>query len=182
VAARPPVGHHFHVIVVQRVRIRWCAESRGSVAAVQRRGIPDAYPLPAPAGEDPFVHDILCDEQAGYAPQATAVADPAHVGLQVAVHSDLAVVRRRAHLGDSYPRRGAGRLFSLRPGATGRYYSNYRFTGRLPSHRGHWWYEQWTISVAHVDSWAPDLFAGGPDAIVDARVRLYGGRRLPVNR
>lgn len=59
------VGHSHAVIVIQRVRVRWGADVRGSQHAKLRSGLPDAFTLP---GVEPGIAGV----KAG--PSATAVS------------------------------------------------------------------------------------------------------------
>ena len=163
------------MIVVQRVRVRWGARSRGAPAANLRRGLPERYPLPSTLPDaDLVLHDVVADEAAGYEPSAQVA-----VGAEAAARAWLRVTPvdhgievRRQPGWDAYPRRQyPARLFTLLPGQVGRYRANFRFVGCQSAPRGH--YEQWTVHVAHgVDEFA----AARVDHDVDHRVRLYGGR------
>ncbi|GAA5066187.1 hypothetical protein HNP84_001189 [Thermocatellispora tengchongensis] len=168
------------MVVVQRIVTRWSKQSRGAAEATRRGALPTALPVPpAPEGAGPLLlHDVLLDEEAGYAPAETVAAHPlpARVaGLALDLRED-GVLRVRSTPGfASYPiRRREESLFRLAPGHRGRYLANFRFTGCQCSAR--WWYEQWTVNVSHGVS--PAVFpADGAafDARADARVSLYGG-------
>jgi hypothetical protein len=166
------------VIVIQRVRVRWSAASRGAAHANQRRAVPDAYELPPLPDAPLVVHDVLADEATRYLPTARVLAgsDQAReVGLWIDFADDAAVVDRLPGW-VAYPiRRAPARLFTLTPGQIGRYRANFRLTGCACS--PHWYYEQWTTHVAHAPA-RHDLFLDTPYARdVDDRVHLYGGTK-----
>jgi hypothetical protein len=125
---------------------------------------------------DVVVHDVLADEAVGYRPteQSGAGLDEAReVGLWIEVSRDRVMVDRLPGWA-AYPiRRAPARLFTLKPGQVGRYHANFRFTGCACAPQ--WYYEQWTIHVAHAEA-RPDLFLVTPPVReVDDRVHLYGG-------
>jgi hypothetical protein len=164
------------VVIVQRVRVRWSAASRGAVHADLRRGVGDVYELPPLPDESLLVHDVVADEAAGYLPEAQVLAGADAVraaGLWIECAGDRVVVDRLPSRA-AYPiRRTPARLFTLAPGQIGRYRANFRFTGCACAPR--WYYEHWTIHVA-VAAVRQDLFLDAQTVRdVDDRVHLYGG-------
>jgi hypothetical protein len=169
-------GHPAEVVVIQRVRVRWGAGSRGAAHATARRRIPQVLELPALPNDEVVVHDVFHDEALAYRPTPQVGAGPAEaraVGLWIEIADDGVVVERLPGWA-AYPiRRAPARLFTLKSGQVGRYHANFRFTGCACAPQ--WYYEQWTVHVAHAEP-RPDLFlAGVPVREVDDRVHLYGG-------
>jgi len=181
---RSIAGHPVGMVVVQRVRVRWDAASRGSAQADVRRAVADVYRLPPLESDVPVVvHDVLADESAGYRPveQVLAGADAARAaGLWIETEGSAVIVDRLPGWA-AYPApRPYPRLFKLMPGEVGRYRANFRFTGCCCAPQ--WYYESWTVHVAY-DTPRADLFldsridASRIDHDVDHRVHLYGGRQ-----
>ncbi|MEW2590420.1 hypothetical protein [Micromonospora aurantiaca] len=55
------------MILIQRVRVRWTAAARGSLAANAGRGLVRAMPPPRPLPDaELVVHDVLADQEVGY--------------------------------------------------------------------------------------------------------------------
>jgi len=161
------------VIIVQRVRVRWGARSRGSTHATRRSGLPDAFILPTVQPQGVVVHDVLMDEMVDYRASATVgygVAAARNAGLWLEFEDDALTVDRMP--GDYPNQRPTQRLFTLAPGRIGRYRANFRFRGESA-----WYYELWTVHVANRDDPGTDVFTNHrPHRDVDDRVHLYGGR------
>ncbi|GIH71498.1 hypothetical protein [Sphaerimonospora thailandensis] len=164
------------MVIVQRIVVRWTKRGRGAAEAALRRDIPSAFELPPMPDAPLVVHDLLADEHTGYAP--TAVVDshtfPAQLnGLRCKL-SGTSVEVMRTPMWVAYPtNRFPGRMFLLHPGEQARYRANFRFSGSSIE----WYYEQWTVNIAH-KPWRRDLFLTEEiDHDKDERVSLYGGRR-----
>lgn len=83
--------------VIQRVRVRWGAGSRGAVHANVRRHIPGVLAFPSVPEGLGVVHDVLADEAAGYEPATRLLAGLDHareVGLWIEL--DAGAVGRSA--------------------------------------------------------------------------------------
>ncbi|MGY0005754.1 hypothetical protein [Micromonospora sp. I033] len=163
-------------LVVQRIRVRWT--SRDAAAAVVRGRLPQAYALPPLPPDGLAVHDVLRDEATGYQAaedsreSATAIRE---AGLWIEWHDGRALVDRLPSQASFPVRRVGTRLFALAPGQLGRWRANFRFTGCQCSAR--WWYEEWTVHVAHAPA-RPDPFHDARwTRDRDERVHLYGGPR-----
>ena len=166
---------------IQRVRVRWGASARGAEQANLRRGLDRAVLLPAaPAGSDIVVHEVLADEAAGYERHEEVFGG----GLERAGDAGFALspdgVVERLPGTAAFPfRNRPARLFTLRPGETGRYVANFRFTRTTCACDPSWYYESWTVHIGNGPI-PPDRFPDGrPDHAVDDRVHLYGGSRRP---
>ncbi|SBT39474.1 hypothetical protein [Micromonospora narathiwatensis] len=163
-------------LVVQRIRLRWT--SRDAAAATVRGRLPLGYALPPLPTDGIAVHEVLLDEATGYRPVEQLRTGPAaarDAGLWVEWHDGTALVDRLPGNASFPVRRTGTRLFSLAPGQLCRWRANFRFTGCQCAAR--WWFEQWTVHVAHAPA-RPDLFhdaAWARDR--DDRVHLYGGPR-----
>ena len=173
-AAHSP--HARFVVIVQRVRVRWSAASRGAAQANSRRAIPDAFPLPStPAGEI-IVHDVFAGETNGYRPTQQFLVGSGQARdawLSIELHDDTAVLDWLPDYAAFPTRSGRSRLFTLAPGQIARYRANFRFTGSCCSPQ--WYYEQWTIQAANAPA-RSDLFRHARYARdIDDRVHLYGG-------
>ncbi|MFF5083214.1 hypothetical protein ACFY36_39735 [Actinoplanes sp. NPDC000266] len=168
------------MIVVQRVRVRWGAASRGAPHADLRRGLERPFPLPPSGGaSDVVVHDVLLDEVDGYAPcerlRSGGTEIAAEGGVCVRVEGD-AVTVRGGRSWVAFPRRGgATRLFTLQPGQVGRYRANFRITGCACNPC--WYYESQLVHVSNGRVEQDAFLSGAPSHDVDDRVHLYGGRR-----
>jgi hypothetical protein len=163
------------VVVIQRVRIRWSAASRGAAAANVRRGIPDALPLPTLPDAPIVLHDVLVDEGTAYAPTTAVVTDAAarRAGLWIEVVGDEVRVDRLPGAVGGYPRwHGPDLLFVLQPGEVARYRANFRFAGGCCSDQ--WHYEQWSVHVAHAAPTAELFLQARHTHDIDHRVHLYG--------
>jgi hypothetical protein len=69
-------------VVVQRVQVRWSKQSRGFPGAAVRNALPTAFRLPS--GHAPEFHDVVLDEDDGFAPQQTVSEPPRHTfGLRL---------------------------------------------------------------------------------------------------
>jgi hypothetical protein len=168
------------VVIIQRVRVRWSAASRGSVQANQRRAVPDAFALPPAPTAEVVVHDVLADETNGYQPIEQLVAGAGQerkVWLWIEWRGDVAVVDRLPGYAVYPIRSGPSRLFTVAAGEIARYRANFRFTGGCCS--PYWYYEQWTIQVANAATSiraGADLFRHARYSCdLDERVHLYGG-------
>ncbi|XVU29357.1 hypothetical protein ACQPZJ_20480 [Actinoplanes sp. CA-054009] len=168
------------VIVVQRVRVRWGAASRGAPHANLRRGLEQPFPLPSSGEEsDAVVHDVLLDEVNGYAPSERVLRG----GINLAAEADVcvraerdAVSVGRGRTWMAFPRHGGPtRLFVLRPGEVGRHRANFRITGCAcnPS----WYFESQLVHVSNGEVGQDAFLRNAPTHDVDDRVHLYGGRR-----
>nr|WP_062335659.1 hypothetical protein [Herbidospora sakaeratensis] len=146
------------MLVVQRVLTRWSKAGRGAAAATLRGSLPDRVPLPACTGEVVF-HDVLLSPRTETLRELTLPATMA--GLRVEPGGRVS----RAAVFASHPRdRRPVELFTLAPGQRARYRANFRFSG----HSLEWYYEQWTVTLAHGVG-----LEGGFDHEVDDRVSLY---------
>ncbi|SBT37867.1 hypothetical protein [Micromonospora auratinigra] len=163
-------------LVVQRIRLRWT--SRDPAAATVRGRLDREYALPALPADRVVGHEVLLDEATGYQPAhqirhgESAARD---AGLWVQWSDGRAVVDRLPSDASFPVRRVGTRLFSLGPGESARWRANFRFTGCQCAAR--WWYEEWTVRVAHAPA-RPELFRDARwvrDR--DERVHLYGGPR-----
>ncbi|WP_440063608.1 hypothetical protein [Streptosporangium sp. OZ121] len=164
------------MVIVQRIVIRWTKQARGAEEATRRREIPSAFELPPTPDAPLVVHDLLADERTGYAPTATVDGHsfPARLnGLRFQL-SGAAVAVERTPVWAAYPtNRHPSRVFLLHPGERARYRANFRFSG----YGTQWYYEQWTVNIAH-EPWRRDLFLTEKiDHDKDERVSLYGGYR-----
>ncbi|GAA2706365.1 hypothetical protein [Actinoplanes palleronii] len=172
------------MITVQRVRVRWTAESRGAPQANARRGLcrPAPLPLPMPPGAV-VVHDVLADERAGYLPrdEVTGGDDARDLDLLLSPKgAALAVDRLPGHY-VAYPQQsGPARLFTLLPGQIGRYRANFRFTHTTCPCNPSWYYEDWLVHIANGPVASDAFTSREPDHDVDHRVHLYGGKRRPA--
>jgi len=160
------------VIVVQRVRVRWSVGGRGSTHATRRSGLPGTFTLPTFEPHDVVVHDVVMDEGVDYRARASldyGVAAARKAGLWLEFEGDSLAVDR---MPGGYPnQRPTQRLFTLAPGRIGRYRANFRFSGETG-----WYYELWTIHVAHRDDPGSDVFTNHrAHRDVDDRIHLYGG-------
>jgi hypothetical protein len=174
------------VVVIQRVRIRWGADSRGAAHADRRHGLPEAYLLPTlttePAGPV-LVHDVLLDEAAEYQPTFHVLEGRGAAGaarLWVERAGEVVTVDRLPSQA-AYPvRRLPVRLFTLTADRIGRHRTNFRSTGCACAPQ--WFYEQWTTHVANASPSA-DMFLD-PHAArdIDDRVHLYGGPKRRAAR
>ncbi|WP_066372656.1 hypothetical protein [Herbidospora mongoliensis] len=146
------------MLVVQRVLTRWSKVGRGAAAATLRGSLPDRVPLPACTGDVVF-HDVIASPWSERLRELSLPATAA--GLRIASGGRVS----RAAVFASYPRdRRAVPLFTLAPGRRARYRANFRFSG----HSLEWYYEQWTVTLAH------DVPLDGEFHFdVDDRVRLY---------
>ncbi|MFC4144944.1 hypothetical protein ACFO0M_01635 [Micromonospora mangrovi] len=176
--AGPPgrEGGRMSGLVVQRIRWRWT--SRDAAAATLRGRLDRTFPLPPLPTDRVAVHEVLLDEATDYRPAEqvrdgeSAVRD---AGLWVAWQDGTAVVDRLPSRASFPVRRVGTRLFALGAGESARWRANFRFTGCQCAAR--WWYEEWTVSVAHAPP-RPDLFrATRWTRDRDDRVHLYGGPR-----
>ncbi len=163
------------MVVIQRVR--WDATSRGATHADRRRSLPEVLELPASLPRAPIVvHDVLLDDAADYRPTGrvhTGYAAARAVGLWIQAGETVTVDRPPARAAFPKPTIHT-RLFALDRGQMGRYRANFRFTGCCCSPS--WYYEQWTIHVAHTTSTHRGLLLHRTAAReVDHRVHLYGG-------
>lgn len=163
-------------LVVQRIRLRWT--SRDAAAATVRGRLPREYALPPLPADEVAVHEVLLDEATGHRPTEQLRTGPDAVrdaGLWVAWRDGRAAVDRLPG-NASYPRPGVHtRLFTLAPGQLGRWRANFRFTGCQCSAR--WWYEEWTVHVAHPPVTGQPFQDAGWERDRDDRVHLYGGPR-----
>ncbi|MGW0802655.1 hypothetical protein [Nonomuraea sp. NPDC002799] len=164
------------MVIVQRIVIRWTKQTRGATEALQRREIPSAFELPPVPDAPLVVHDLLAEERTGYVPTAVIGSHSLPIqlnGLRFKL-SEAAIEVARTPVRAAYPtNRFPGKVFSLRPGEHARYRANFRFSG----YSTEWYYEQWTINIAH-RRWQRDMFlAAEIDHDKDERVSLYGGRR-----
>ncbi|MCW3839650.1 hypothetical protein ONA70_06020 [Micromonospora yasonensis] len=163
-------------LVVQRIVVRW--SSRDAAAGTVRGRLRRQYALPPLPSDVLAVHELLLDEATGYRPaeqlrEGAAAARDA--GLWVEWRDGRALVDRLPSRASFPVRRVGTRLFSLAPGQLGRWRANFRFTGCHCSAR--WWYEEWTVHVAHAPA-HPGLFHDGRwTRDRDERVHLYGGPR-----
>ena len=135
-----------------------------------------------PAG-DVVIHDVLLDEAARHVPHDGVVSgglDHARdLDLWLSVESGTLFVDRLPGWA-AYPRQsGPARLFKLKPGETGRYRANFRFTVTSCACNPSWYYEDWLILVASGEMKTDGFISGEPDHHVDHRVHLYGGSRGP---
>jgi hypothetical protein len=164
------------VVIVQRILIRWTKQARGAAEATHRREIPSAFELPPMPDAPLVVHDLLTEERSEYAPTAVVGSHtlPAQLnGLRFKLSgAAVQVVRTPVHA--AYPtNRFPGQVFLLQPGEHARYQANFRFSG----YSTEWYYEQWTVNIAH-KPWRRDLFLTEEiDHEKDERVSLYGGHR-----
>jgi hypothetical protein len=130
---------------------------------------------PLPDG-DVMVHDVLADEAVGYQPTTRLGAgldEVRAVGLWIETAGDEVTVGRLPGRA-AYPiRRRPTPLFTFKPGQVGRYHANFRFTGCACAPQ--WYYEQWTIHVAHAEARSDLFLVSAPVRVVDERVHLYGG-------
>ncbi|GIH28156.1 hypothetical protein Aph01nite_64660 [Acrocarpospora phusangensis] len=161
------------MVIVQRIVTRWSKRARGAGAAVRRRTIPLAFELPPMPAEPLVVHDLLAAERTGYVPDSVVSghALPARLhGLRFKL-SEGAIEVARTPVWASHPTsRFPGRVFLIRPGERARYRANFRFSG----YGTEWYYEQWTVNIAH-GPWQRDLFLTETvDHHKDERVSLYG--------
>jgi hypothetical protein len=167
------------VITIQRVRVRWSAAGRGAPQANARRGLTGPTGLPSSLPPAPvMVHDVLADEATGYERRAHVLAGGVEqaraIGLWLEPDAGLLAVDRLSGWASYPPPAMSARLFTLAPGQTGRWRANFRIAGGCCS--SHWSYEDWTVHVSNGPV-PPDGFTRRePDAGVDDRVHLYGGR------
>lgn len=165
-------------LVVQRIRVRW--DSRDAAAATVRGRLPREYALPPLPSDGLAVHEVLLDEATGYRPVEQlreGVRAAREAGLWVEWRDGRALVDRLPGRASFPVRRVGTRLFSLGPGEFGRWRANFRFTGCQCAAR--WWYEDWTVHVAHAPA-RPDLFGDARwTRDRDDRVHLYGGPAAP---
>jgi hypothetical protein len=99
------------------------------------------------------IHDILADEATGYVRQdevaGGGVERVRDLDLWLSAENSTLVVDRLSGWA-AYPRqRGPDRLFTLRPGQTGRYRANFRFTVTTCACNPSWYYEDWLILIAN---------------------------------
>ncbi|MBV1856501.1 hypothetical protein [Catellatospora tritici] len=165
------------MLVIQRIRVTWRADERGAAHADLRRQVPKVLPLPEEMPDDAVVvHDVVASSLDGYRfSERVRSGDRAAYALSLDLSSaDGGVTVHLAHSSAVYPRSGAPRrLFTLSPGETALYLANFRFRGCQCS--ASWWYEDWTINVAHAAA-RSDVFLGRtPHHLADHRVNLYGG-------
>jgi hypothetical protein len=168
------------VIVVQRVRARWDAASRGSFYANQRRGLPDVFPLPGQAQVGEVVlHDVLLNQANDYAPSIVLLSGMEAVrsaGLWLEV-ADGSLAVDRLPTWQAFPRLERRRLFTLESGQVARHRANLRGTVTSCCCNPSWYYEQWATHISYGRPWQANMFAVQPLAYdVDDRVHLYGGR------
>ncbi len=162
------------MVIVQRVVIRWTKQARGAAEATRRREIPPAFELPPIPGAPLVVHDLLAEERTGYAPSSAVSSHPIPVqldGLRFRLSgAAVEVVRTPTHA--AYPtNRFPGQVFLLHLGENARYRANFRFSG----YSTEWYYEQWTVNIAH-KPWHRELFLSEETTYEkDERVSLYGG-------
>ncbi|MEU8379227.1 hypothetical protein [Streptosporangium sp. NPDC048865] len=166
------------MVIVQRIALRWTKQARGAEEATRRREIPSAFELPPMPDAPLVIHDLFADEQNGYAPTVAVDSHsfPARLnGLRFRL-SGATVEVERTSVQAAYPtNRHPGRVFLLHPGERARYWANFRFS----RYSTQWYYEQWTVNIAH-EPWRHDLFlAEEVDHDKDDRVSLYGGHRRP---
>ncbi|MFI6790880.1 hypothetical protein ACIBG4_26485 [Nonomuraea sp. NPDC050383] len=164
------------MVIVQRIVVRWTKHVRGAAEATRRREIPSTFELPPMPDAPLVVHDLLAEERTGYTPTAV-IGDhtlPAQLdGLRFKL-SGAAVEVVRTPVWAAYPtNRFPGQVFLLQPGEHARYQANFRFSGYSTA----WYYEQWTVNIAH-EPWRSDVFLTEEiDHDKDERVSLYGGPR-----
>ncbi|MEU8180773.1 hypothetical protein AB0B86_08360 [Micromonospora sp. NPDC049047] len=175
------------MIVIQRVRVRWSATSRGAPEANARRGFdrPVMLPAPLPTG-DVVVHDVLADEAASYSRRSEILTGGVSIALDLTLRLTFegsAVTVARLPGRAAFPRsRVSTRLFTLAHGQVGRYRANFRFRFTDCACDPSWYYEDWLVHVSN-GSAAADRFPGGePEHVVDNRVHLYGGVARRGNR
>ncbi|MEU7650670.1 hypothetical protein AB0C42_18135 [Micromonospora taraxaci] len=169
------------MIVIQRVRVRWSASSRGAPQANARRGLnrPIELPAPPPTG-DVVVHDVLADEADNYSPRTDVVAGGVSIarslGLRLAFEGSTVTVERLPGRA-AFPRAQIStRLFTLAHGQVGRYEANFRLRFTDCACDPSWYYEEWVVHVSNGDAAGDRFLRGEPDRVVDHRVHLYGGR------
>jgi hypothetical protein len=169
------------MVIVQRIVVRWTKQGRGAVEATRRREIPAAFELPPMPDAPLAVHDVLAEHRTGYVPTAAmgSHALPAQLKglrfrLSEATGAEAAVGVVRTPGWSAYPAdRLPGEVFLLHPGEHARYRANFRFSG----YSTEWYYEEWTINIAH-RRWQRDMFLTAQiDHDKDERVSLYGGPR-----
>ncbi|MGW0214561.1 hypothetical protein ACWDXH_09215 [Micromonospora chokoriensis] len=171
------------MIVIQRVRVRWSASSRGAAQANARRGLNRPVELPAlpPAG-DVVVHDVLADEADNYSLRTSVLTGGVSIaqslGLWLAVEGSAVTVERLPGRA-AFPRAGVStRLFTLAHGQVGRYEANFRLRCTDCACDPSWYYEDWVVHVSNGDGARDRFLRGEPDRVVDHRVHLYGGRSV----
>ncbi|MGW5578579.1 hypothetical protein [Micromonospora chokoriensis] len=171
------------MIVIQRVRVRWSASSRGAAQANARRGLnrPVELPAPPPAG-DVVVHDVLADEADNYSLRTSVLTGGVSIaqslGLWLAVEGSAVTVERLPGRA-AFPRAGVStRLFTLAHGQVGRYEANFRLRCTDCACDPSWYYEDWVVHVSNGDGARDRFLHGEPDRVVDHRVHLYGGRSV----
>lgn len=166
------------VILVQRVRVRWSAASRGAVDANVRSQLPESFPLPEVSPDhDVVVHDVMMDEAHGYRPGVVVSC-----GQQAVNRACLNVIRSGESVSVeiargwwAYPYRERDKVFVLGPGQVGRYRANGRVGFCQCDEQ--WFYEQWNVLVANRTRGDSDLFMGAHfHEDMDDRVHIYGGR------
>lgn len=169
------------MVIVQRIVVRWTKQGRGAVEAARRREIPSAFELPPMPDAPLVVHDVVAEHRTGYVPTAVIGGHtfPAQLdGLRFkpsgAAGAEAAVGVVRTSVRCAYPaHRFPGEVFLLHPGEHARYRANFRFSG----YSTEWYYEEWTINIAH-RRWRRDMFLTAEiDHDKDERVSLYGGPR-----
>jgi hypothetical protein len=151
-------------VVVQRVQVRWSKQSRAFPGAAVRNALPSAFRLPS--GHAPEFHDVVLDEDDGFAPQQTVSEPPRHTfglrlvegGLRVQVPNGFGAPVRR-HRPAVLVRRGEWVRWRL----NNRYSSGTGMSG--------WHYTLTTVSVAF-GSVASEVFLGKPPHTVDEVARL----------
>lgn len=167
-------------ITVQRVSVWWTKAGRDARSADLRRGLPEAFPLPALPEPEPeperepehavLLHNVEMWERWDYAPRE----DVRYVSrsevpwsLRLSEHGGLLTVSRAPGGTEAFPRRWPRPLFTLRPGEVGRYRANFRFTAGWS---GDWVYSDWILCIGH-----RARRTSVPVVDVDDRVHLYGG-------
>jgi hypothetical protein len=83
--------------------------------------------------------------------------------------------RQRFHRHCRPMQNGPARLFTLRPGQTGRYRANFRFTVTTCACNPSWYYQDWLILIAHGEIPTDEFNARTPNHDIDHRAHLYGG-------
>ncbi|GAB7045542.1 hypothetical protein JCM9534A_06680 [Catenuloplanes indicus JCM 9534] len=133
-----------------------------------------------------MIHDVLADEAVRYIPHDGVISgglDRAHdLDLWLSTKSGTLIVDRLPGRA-AYPRQsGPARLFALKPGETGRYRANFRFTVTTCACDPSWYYEEWLILITNGEMKTDGFVSREPDHHVEHRVHLYGGSRRPSRR
>jgi hypothetical protein len=177
------------VITIQRIRVRWSATARGAPQANLRCGLSRPARLPESLPADTVViHDVLADEATGYERRdeiaSGGVEKARDLDLWLSEKPSMLVVDRLPGWA-AYPRQsGPARLFTLRPGQTGRYRANFRFTVTTCPCNPSWYYEDWLILITNGETHTDGFITSTPAQDTDHRVHLYGGpnRLNPVGQ